>query len=92
MKIEATKIIKNLKGDAYKADGQDLTLGAVLAEAVANYDIGGKMKIYSLSSKLYNATETIEVDEADLSLIKKAVEGSKSYNNIILGQALLALE
>ncbi len=91
MKIETTKKITNLKGDAYQADGADLTLGIVCAEAVATYEIGGKMKSYVLAQRLYTSTEEIEFDAADISLIKAALEACKSYNSIILGQALLCL-
>ncbi len=92
MKIETTKVLKTLSGENYTSDGKDLTLGLVLAEAIATYEIGGKMKAYVLANKLYNSTEDIELDEADLSLVKKALESCKAYNTLIVGQALLALE
>lgn len=91
MKIDASKVLMTLGGQHYKTpEGQDLTLGAVLAEAMATYEAGGKMKSYVLANKFYNDKE-VEVDEADLALVKKAVESCKAYNNLITGQALLCL-
>lgn len=92
MKIKTGQEIKALTGDTYKTpEGKELTLGVVLAEALASYDAGGKMKSYVLAEKCYAGSE-VEVDAADLGLIKKAVEECKTYNNLILGQALLLLE
>lgn len=91
MKIDTGKAIINLKGEDYTSDGKNLTVGHVLAEALAASDMGGKMKLFLLAQKCY-AAESVEMDEVDLSLTKKAVEVCKSYNNIIIGQTLLALE
>lgn len=91
MKINTGKVLMTLKGEPYQADGQDLTVGHVLAEALAGLDAGGKMKLFILAQKCYGAQE-VEMDEVDLGLTKKAVEACKTYNNLIVGQALLALE
>ncbi len=91
MKIDSKKVLKNLAGDDYTVENRPLTLGEVLAEAVATSETGGKMKIYSLAEKLYNATEPVDLDAADITFIKEAVEKCKAYNNLILGQALICL-
>ena len=92
MKIESAKQLKTLKGEVYKtSEGTDLTLGGVIAESLATSDIAGKMKSYVLAHKFYNDKE-VEVDAADLAIIKKSVEACKSYNNLILGQVLVELE
>lgn len=83
--------MKNFKGDAFKLDGKVLTLGSALSEALAMSREGGKMKLFILAQKL--ATEKIvEVDKADFELIKKTVEKSEVYANVILGQALMTLD
>lgn len=91
MKIKATEKIVTLKGEPYKNGDEELTLGVVLAESLANDTTGGKMKIFSLAQKFFNNDE-VELDAADMVMVKKAVEQCKSYNNIILGQALTLLE
>lgn len=91
MKINASAPILTLKGEPYKLDDNALTLGQVCAEALASDKTGGKMKLYTLSDKLFKGGE-VEVDAADLAMIKRAVNDSPSYNNIINGQALLLLE
>ncbi len=91
MKIETGKIINNLKKEPYKDGDINLTVGMVIAEALAGDRTGGKMKLFLLAQKAFD-NETIEVDAADLGLIKHAVEQCVSYNNVIVGQALAAIE
>lgn len=91
MRVNTAALVRNLKGEAYQADGKDLTVGAVLAEALASVDIGGKMRLFVLAQKCYQQGE-VEMDDVDLGLTVKAVEACKAYNNIIIGQALLALD
>ena len=91
MQLDTGLVIKTLTGEAYKTDKKSLTLGDVIAEGLATDQSGGKMKMYLLAEKCYSGKK-IERDQADLSIIKKSVEECKTYNNLILGQALLLLE
>ncbi len=92
MKILADTVLKTLKGEPYQtADKTDLLLGQVLAETLATDQTSGKFKLYTLAQKLFS-DKIVEVDAADLSLIKQALEKTTSYNNIIIGQALGMLE
>jgi len=91
MKISTGTVLKTLKGENYKEGEDNLTLGRVIAEAFSSDQSGGKMKMFLLAEKAFKEKE-IDVDAADLTLIKKAVEGCKSYNNLVTGQALVLLE
>lgn len=93
MKLDCSQPINTLKGVPFKSDGEALTLGQVISEALAVDQTGGKMKLYALAQKAFASTE-IEIDSADLSLIKRAVAECKSFqgNALILGQALEMLE
>jgi len=93
MKIQASLPLTNLKGQPYEIGEEKapLTLGAVIAECLATDTTAGKMKIYALATKFYT-TDTVEVDSADMIMIKKAVEENKSYGALILGQVLTLLE
>lgn len=91
MTINASETVKTLKGEAYQSEGADLTIGAVIAEALAVDQTPGKMKLYVLAKKFYDGGK-VEIDSADATLVKKAVENCKSYNNLILGAVLEALE
>lgn len=91
MTIDTSKKILTLKGDVYKHGGTDLTVGAVIAEALATSNEGEKTKLYSLAQKSFSE-KSIEVDEADFLLIKNALKKCAVYNNIIIGQTLLDLE
>lgn len=90
MKIDLEQPIKTLSGEVYKNVTKDLTLGGVISEALAASETGGKLKMYVLAQEAFKGGE-MDVDSADFSLIKTAVETNKSYGNqgnIILGQAL----
>lgn len=93
MKIDCSKLITSLDGTPIKVGEEHLTLGFVIAEAMASDKTGGKMKLYILAEKAYK-NQVMEVDAADHAFIKKAVEQCTSYNQnaIILGQALAYLE
>lgn len=95
MKIDAGTVLKNLKGEPFKlTEDTKLTLGDVIAEAVATDTTAGKFKLYSLAVKASEGKE-FDVDAADLKLIKTALENCKSYgtqNTIIVGQAIGLLE
>ncbi len=91
MQIQANKVVTTLSGKPYTSDGKELTVGNVIAEALAGDTTGGKFKLYTLAQKFWNEPE-VEVDAADLGLIKTAVENTKTYNNIIIGQVLGLLQ
>lgn len=93
MKLDYSQVLSTLAGNPYKIDDKDLTLGDIVAEALATNQSEGKMKLYALAQTAFKK-EITEVDSADLALIKKAVEGCQSYsgNALILGQSLELLE
>ncbi len=91
MKINTGATVNTLKDEPYTIDGKPLTVGQVIAEALAVDKTGGKMKLYALADRCFK-NESVEVDAADLSLMKRAVEESTAYNNIVNGQVLVALE
>jgi len=92
MNIKTNVALKNLKGEEIKDDkGEVFTLGQALANIVVEDKIGGKMKLYILGTKLFQEKE-IEVDSADLNLIKEALKKSETYGALILGQCEMLLE
>lgn len=91
MKINTGATVNTLKGEPYTVDNVPLTVGQVIAEALAVDKTGGKMKVYALANKCYNHAE-VEVDGADIVMIKRALNDSTAYNNLINGQVLMALE
>lgn len=85
--IDLTQELVNLKGEAFKNDDKPFTVGEFLSAVLSIAPEGGKMKLYSLARR--TATEeSIEVDSADLALLKQSVESAKGYNNVIAGQVL----
>lgn len=86
MKINTKEFIKNLKGD-----NSDLTIGDAIGGILIASEAGGKMKMYVLAQKFAN-DDVVEVDSADLSLIKQSVEATKVYTNLVSGQLLVLLE
>lgn len=68
-----------------------MTVGSAIANILLPAKEGGKMKLYSLADKAFN-NKTLEVDEADLALIKKLVEENELYTSLVTGQLLIILE
>lgn len=92
MIIKTNTKITNLKGDAIRtSDEGDVTLGLAIANILLSAKDGGKMKMFSLAQKAYK-DNSLEVDAADLALIKRSVESTEVYTNLISGQVLLLLE
>lgn len=91
MKLNLKESIKSLKGEALKGEDGEFTVGQALANILSNSKAGGKMKLFILAQKCYKDKE-IELDSADLSLIKETVKQSDIYNTLVLGQVELYLE
>lgn len=91
MTIKTDKKLVTFDGETMKAGDDDLTLGMAIANVLVMATEGGKMKLFTLGQAAY-AANTLEVDEADLTLIKRSVESSNAYNNLVLGQMLVLLE
>jgi hypothetical protein len=93
MKINTKIVLKNLNGEPLTSpDNVPFTLGEALGNIMVSHDAGGKMKCFLLAQK-FATQDSVEVDGADLSLVKQACESSRAYaGGLIPGQALLILE
>ena len=92
MKIQSKKVLKTLKGsDLKNQEDQPLTLGEALGMILTNAKDGGKMKLFLLAQK-FSEGKDVEIDQADLGIIKKGVESTEIYNNLVTGQILVILE
>jgi hypothetical protein len=92
MKINTKQAIKDLAGKEIK-DGKTqeiFTYGMALSNILIGAKEGGKMKMFNLAQKCFN-DDSVEVDTADLELIKKAVDGTDQYNILVTGQILETL-
>ena len=65
-----------------------------VGEAIGNILIadkkGGKMKMYVLATKFMEEPE-VTLDEADLKMVKSAIESTEIYNSLVAGQLLVML-
>lgn len=91
MTLNTKQVLKNLKGEEITSGDEPFTLGTVIANVLSSVESGGKMKLYILAQKAHDQ-DSIELDAADVALIKNALETSKIYQNVVLGQALVMLE
>lgn len=92
MIIKTNTVLKNLKGvDLKNADGEVVTLGEALGNVLLSAKEQGKMKLYVLAQKCAN-NKSVEVDEADLALVKRAVSTSEIYGALVLGQCEILLD
>lgn len=86
MKIKTSDFIKNLADK-----NTELTIGKAIANILIGAKEGGKMKLFILAQKFYQDDE-VEIDGADLSLIKKSIESAEVYSVLVTGQLLLVLD
>lgn len=91
MKINTQTVVKNLKGEPLKNEGNDYTLGEAIANILIADDGGGKMKMYVLAQK-FMTQEVVDLDASDLALVKTAAERTKAYTALVAGQVLVLLE
>jgi len=93
MIIKCNIELKDLPGNVLKdTSGEVVTLGKALGNILLQNDEGGKMKLMLLASQLYQKNN-VEVDEADLALIKNSVKNTKVYNGALVpGQCESLLE
>ena len=91
MQINNKQAITNLKGEAIKNGEADFTVGDALGNILISDETGGKLKLYSLALATVKQ-DTMQVDNADLALIKQAIQTTKAYNVLVTGQLLEMLE
>lgn len=88
MKINTKTLIKDVSGNPLPTQEGNLTLGVVIGNILFSDESIGKLKGYTLGVKFYQ-DEEVDIDEADLQAIKKAIEMTKVFqSNLITGQAL----
>lgn len=91
MKINTQIVLKDLKGKEVEDKGVKFMLGDALSNILISAKEGGKMKMYTLATKLAN-DKSVDVDASDLSMIKEAVRKTEIYNALVAGQCELILE
>lgn len=96
MQINTSQPLLNMAGKSLQTQEEEgvlvnYTLGKGIADILLAAKNGGKMKMFILAEKCYK-NSNLEVDEADLSLIKSAVENTEILNNLYTGQILKLLE
>lgn len=92
MLINTKIVLKDLAGKEIKnSDDEVFTLGQALSNIVVGAKEGGKMKLFLLGTKLYQNGK-VEVDSADLSLLKNVVKSTEVYGVLVAGQVEMLLE
>jgi hypothetical protein len=92
MKLVTKEAIKDLAGKAVKDGEKNFTVGKALSNILLNAKVGGKMKLFILAQKCFQE-ETLEIDNADLNIIKEAVDAhTDQYNNLVTGQLAVYLD
>ncbi|MBU1096834.1 MAG: hypothetical protein KKB34_10165 [Bacteroidetes bacterium] len=91
MQINSKTILKNLIGEnLISGENKPLSLGEALSNILLNDKVGSKMKCYILAEKFFK-DNTVEIDEADLSLVKESIQRTELYNNLVNGQLLILI-
>ena len=85
MKINTKQALKTLKGEELKNGDIPFTLGEALGNILLSDKTGGKMKLYVLATK-FSQDKEVELDKADLELVRNAVSKTEIYNALVAGQ------
>jgi hypothetical protein len=93
MKINTKIVLKDLQNkEIQNPDNTPFTFGEAVGNVIGQSKTGGKLKIFLLALK-FAQEESFDLDDADLSLVKQAIESSDGiYSTFILGQLLQILE
>lgn len=87
MKINTQNKIKALDNKEL-----DLTIGQAIANILLASETGGKMKLFILAQKFFQ-DKFVDIDKADLDLVKNSIENSKGiYTALVTGQLLVMLD
>ncbi len=88
MKIELKQPILGLDDKPLiHENGKELTVGEALANILITTEVrtATALKLRVLTEKFYRDTETeVELDDADLNLVKEIVKASKAYNTVLV--------
>lgn len=91
MKINTKIVLMNFKNEPIKTEEKSpLTVGEALSNILLTHKVGGKMKCFILAENLFKK-DSVEVDDADLNLIKTATEESDVYGSAIINGQLLRI-
>lgn len=90
MKINTTEVLQGLDNKDITFEDKSFTVGMALSNILLSAKEGGKMKMFVLAQDMFNKEE-VEVDTADLQLIKRMVENAEGMSNLITGQLLVML-
>jgi len=80
--------ITDLAGKQFPAiDGQEQTVGVVLAPALSGHNQGDPLKFFSWAVTLFNGGE-LNLDESDAITLKEFVKTTPTLNNLVKAQVL----
>lgn len=92
MKINTKTELKTLWGKPLNdVEGNTYTLAEAIANVLLTDESGGKMKLYVLAERFAKEAE-LDLDAADLALVRGALERTTKYTPLVAGQCLLLLE
>ncbi len=97
MKINTKAALMTPKGDTYKNNNEDLTLGEAIGAVLVIQKTANPWKQFKLAKALDNGDETIDVEAEDVVFLKKALEDNAkgdapAFYPFILGQCIDMLE
>lgn len=90
-------LFKNLDKNIIDLDGNVIKEGFTIGKVVANSIVGDKQKkldhlrAYELALAFYGKEE-IDIIDSDANIVKEIMSTSDTYNALIIGQSIKALE
>lgn len=87
-KINLKKPLLLISGKPVIEGGKELILSEVISESIVqDTSTENALKLHSLCEKIYQSG-TLEVDDSDLEIFKKAVESNRYITILVKGQVL----
>lgn len=87
IKIKTADFLREIDGKE-----SENTVGDALALIIINAQAGGKMRLFKLARR-FSTEDVVELDSADVAIIKQAIENTTVYSTALVpGQLLEMLE
>lgn len=93
MKIDAAQPIKDLSGEpVVDANQEGITVGVVIARALAQTESNDPVRSYVLAQKFFAEESIDDLNDSDVEFVTMQLKKQKLFHPFVIGQILTALK
>ena len=85
-------VIRDLNGSPLGGEEAPITVGSVISNSIARGQSAEPARAMKVALSIYEATDSVALEDADFALAKKAVEADQVLNNMAKAAALETFE